>query len=112
VAFAFGLAASSFFPALLMGIFSKRMNREGAIAGMLCGILFTFGYITYFQFLDGTPDQYLLGITPEGIGFVGMLINFAVAFLVSAFTPAPPQVVQEMVENIHIPSGSGEASHH
>jgi cation/acetate symporter len=112
VAFAFGLAASSFFPALLMGIFSKRMNREGAIAGMLCGILFTFGYITYFQFLDGTPDQYLMGITPEGIGFVGMLINFAVAFLVSAFTPAPPQVVQEMVENIHIPSGSGEASHH
>ena len=112
VAFAFGLAASSFFPTLLMGIFSKRMNREGAVIGMLCGILFTFGYITYFQFLDGTPDQYFLGITPEGIGFVGMLINFAVAFLVSAFTPAPPQAVQEMVENIHIPSGSGEASHH
>lgn len=112
VAFAFGLAASSFFPTLLMGIFSKRMNREGAIAGMLCGILFTFGYITYFQFLDGTPDQYLLGITPEGIGFVGMLINFAVAFLVSAFTPDPPQEVQDMVESIHIPKGSGEATHH
>ncbi|CAA6679546.1 MULTISPECIES: sodium:solute symporter family protein [unclassified Lentimonas] len=112
VAFAFGLAASSFFPTLLMGIFSKRMNREGAIAGMLSGILFTFGYITYFQFLDGTPDQYLFGITPEGIGFVGMLINFVVAFVVSAFTPAPPKEVQEMVENIHIPSGSGEASHH
>ncbi|MDP4611323.1 MAG: cation acetate symporter, partial [Opitutales bacterium] len=112
VAFAFGLAASSFFPTLLMGIFSKRMNREGAIAGMLCGILFTFGYITYFQFLDGTPDQYLLGITPEGIGFVGMLINFAVAFSVSAFTPAPPQEIQEMVESIHIPKGSGDASHH
>ncbi|MGJ8648739.1 MAG: sodium:solute symporter family protein [Opitutaceae bacterium] len=112
VAFAFGLAASSFFPTLLMGIFSKRMNREGAIAGMLCGILFTFGYITYFQFLDGTPDQYLLGITPEGIGFIGMLINFAVAFLVSAFTPAPPQEVQDMVESIHIPKGSGDASSH
>jgi cation/acetate symporter len=112
VAFAFGLAASSFFPTLLMGIFAKRMNREGAISGMLCGILFTFGYITYFQFLDGTPDQYFLGITPEGIGFVGMLINFGVAFLVSAFTPDPPQEVQDMVENIHIPSGSGEASHH
>ena len=117
VAFAFGLAASSFFPTLLMGIFSKRMNREGAIAGMLCGILFTFGYIIYFQFklflyIEGAPDQLLLGITPEGIGFIGMLINFAVACLVSAFTPAPPQVVQEMVENIHIPSGSGEASHH
>ena len=117
VAFAFGLAASSFFPTLLMGIFSKRMNREGAIAGMLCGILFTFGYIIYFQFklflyIEGAPDQLLLGITPEGIGFIGMLINFAVACLVSAFTPAPPQAVQEMVENIHIPSGSGEASHH
>ena len=112
VAFAFGLAASSFFPTLLMGIFSKRINREGAVAGMLSGILFTFGYIIYFQFLDGTPDQFLLGITPEGIGFIGMLINFAVAFLVSAFTPALPQEVQEMVENIHIPSGSGEASHH
>jgi cation/acetate symporter len=73
---------------------------------------FHFWVYHLFQFLDGTPDQYLLGITPEGIGFVGMLINFAVAFLVSAFTPAPPQVVQEMVENIHIPSGSGEASHH
>ena len=79
---------------------------------MLCGILFTFGYIIYFQFLDGTPDQYLMGITPEGIGFVGMLINFAVAFLVSAYTAAPPKEVQEMVENIHIPSGSGEAPHH
>lgn len=112
VAFAFGLAASSFFPTLLMGIFSKRMNREGAIAGMLSGILFTFGYITYFQFLDGTPDQYLFGITPEGIGFVGMLINFVVAFVVSAFTPAPPQEVQAMVATIHIPSGSGEASQH
>jgi cation/acetate symporter len=112
VAFAFGLAASSFFPTLLMGIFSKRMNREGAIAGMLCGILFTFGYITYFQFLDGTPDQYLFGITPEGIGFVGMLLNFVVAFSVSAFTPAPPREVQEMVERIHVPSGSGEASEH
>jgi cation/acetate symporter len=112
VAFAFGLAASSFFPTLLMGIFSKRMNRAGAISGMLSGILFTFGYITYFQFLDGTPDQYFLGITPEGIGFVGMLINFAVAFVVSSFTPEPPQEVQDMVEQIHIPSGAGDASHH
>ena len=112
VAFAFGLAASSFFPTLLIGIFSKRMNREGAIAGMLCGISFTIGYIVYFQFLDGHADQYFLGISPEGIGFVGMLINFGVAFLVSAFTPEPPQKVQDMVENIHIPSGSGEASHH
>ena len=112
VAFAFGLAASSFFPTLLVGIFSKRMNREGAIAGMLCGISFTIGYILYFQFLGGTKEQYFLGITPEGIGFIGMLINFAVAFVVSAFTPAPPQEVQDMVESIHIPSGASDASHH
>lgn len=112
VAFAFGLAASSFFPTLLMGIFSKRMNRSGAIAGMLSGILFTFTYITYFQFLGGTPDQYFFGITPEGIGFVGMLINFVVAFVVCAFTAKPPEHIVEMVENIHIPSGAGEAKGH
>lgn len=112
VAFAFGLAASSFFPTLLIGIFSKRMNKEGAISGMACGILFTIGYIVYFQFLGGKKEQYFLGITPEGIGFIGMLINFAVAFVVSSFTPAPPQEVQDMVENIHIPKGSGDASAH
>jgi cation/acetate symporter len=112
VAFAFGLAASSFFPTLLMGIFSSRMNKEGAISGMLAGITFTFGYITYFQFLDGTPDQYFFGITPEGIGFVGMIINFVVAFVVSAFTPRPPQHIVEMVESIHIPNGSSEAQNH
>ena len=112
VAFAFGLAASSFFPTLLIGIFFKKMNREGAISGMVAGIVFTIGYILYFQFLDGTKEQLLFGISPEGIGFVGMLINFAVAFTVSAFTPEPPQDVQDMVESIHIPTGSGEASHH
>ncbi|MGB0744601.1 MAG: sodium:solute symporter family protein, partial [Opitutales bacterium] len=109
VAFAFGLAASSFFPTLLMGIFSSRMNKQGAISGMLAGITFTFGYITYFQFLGGTPDQYLYGITPEGIGFVGMLINFAVAFAVSSFTPSPPEHIIDMVESIHIPSGDEES---
>ncbi len=112
VAFAFGLAASSFFPTLLMGIFSQRMNKHGAISGMIAGISFTIGYIVYFQFLGGTSAQYLLGISPEGIGFVGMLINFATAFIVSAFTPPPPPEIREMVENIHIPSGAGEASHH
>ncbi|HAV14488.1 MAG TPA: cation acetate symporter [Opitutae bacterium] len=112
VAFAFGLAASSFFPTLLIGIFSKRMNREGAISGMICGIVFTISYIIYFQFLGGHKEQYFLGITPEGIGFIGMLINFAVSFIVSSFTPAPPQDVQDMVESIHIPSGSGDASDH
>lgn len=112
VAFAFGLAASSFFPTLLLGIFSRRMNKQGAIAGMIAGITFTSAYIIYFQFLGGTKDQYILGISPEGIGFVGMLINFATSFIISALTPAPPEEIQEMVENIHIPSGSKEATHH
>jgi cation/acetate symporter len=103
VAFAFGLAASSFFPTLLMGIFSKKMNKEGAIAGMLAGISFTLGYIIFFQFLGGNPEQYLFGISPEGIGCVGMLLNFGVAFLVSSFTPAPPQEVVDMVESIRLP---------
>ena len=108
VAFAFGMAASSFFPTLLMGIFSKRVNKEGAIAGMVLGITFTLGYIIYFQFLGGTKDQYFLGISPEGIGFVGMLINFAATFIVSALTPAPPQEVQNMVESIRIPASSDD----
>ena len=103
VAFAFGLAASSFFPTLLMGIFSKKVNKEGAIAGMLSGITFTLGYIIYFQFLGGIPEQYLLGISPEGIGCIGMLLNFSVAFLVSSFTPPPPQDVVDMVESIRMP---------
>ncbi|MGD7653441.1 MAG: sodium:solute symporter family protein [Verrucomicrobiales bacterium] len=109
VAFAFGLAASSFFPTLLIGIFSKKMGRDGAVAGMLSGIVFTMGYIVYFQFLGGTPDHYLFGITPEGIGAVGMLLNFAVAYVVNLFTGEAPEYVQEMVENIHVPTGAGDA---
>ncbi|MGJ8632743.1 MAG: sodium:solute symporter family protein [Luteolibacter sp.] len=118
VAFAFGLAASSFFPTLLMGIFSKRINKQGGIAGMLCGIIFTLVYIIYFQFWFVVPegkqavDFYFFGISPEGIGFVGMLINFSVAFIVSYLTPAPPQEVQDMVERIRLPSNAGEATHH
>lgn len=104
VAFAFGLAASSFFPTLLMGIFSSRVNRTGGIAGMICGIAFTSSYIVYFQFLGGTKEELLFGITPEGIGFIGMLINFAVTFVVSALTAAPPEHIKEMVANIHIPT--------
>ncbi|MBK1831871.1 cation acetate symporter [Verrucomicrobiaceae bacterium R5-34] len=103
VAFAFGLAASSFFPTLLMGIFNKRMNKEGAVSGMVCGILFTISYIVYFQFLGGTKDQWFLGISPEGIGFVGMLVNFAVALVVRFFTPAPPEHIQHMVDRIRRP---------
>jgi cation/acetate symporter len=103
VAFAFGLAASSFFPSLLLGIFSKRMNKEGAIAGMVCGILFTLGYIVYFQFMGGTKDQYFFGISPEGIGFVGMIINFAVSFIVSRITPEPPQEIRDLVDRVRHP---------
>jgi cation/acetate symporter len=112
VAFAFGLAASSFFPTLLMGIFSSRVNRAGGIAGMIVGILFTSGYIVYFQFLGGTSDQFFLGISPEGIGFVGMLINFAVTITVSACTAPPPESVRAMVDSIHIPNGAGSAKEH
>jgi len=111
VAFAFGLAASSFFPTLLMGIFSKRVNREGGIAGMVSGIAFTLGYIIYFQFMGGDKANYLFGISPKGIGIIGMCVNFIVAFIVSSFTPPPPKEVQEMVEDIRIPSGAGEATH-
>ena len=109
VAFAFGLAASSFFPALLMGIFSSKMNKYGAIAGMLSGISFTVSYIVYFQFLGGQPDQYLFGITPEGIGFVGMLLNFSVALFVKLFTGDAPEYVQKMVAEIHIPTKSKQS---
>ena len=115
VAFAFGLAASSLFPAIVMGIFSKTMNKEGAIAGMLTGLLFTAGYIIYFKFVDSTANiaaNWFLGISPEGIGMVGMLVNFGVAAIVSRVTAATPLHVQEMVESIRFPKGSGEASGH
>jgi len=110
VAFAFGLACSSFFPAIILGIFVKRANREGVVSGMLAGIIFTASYIIYFKFLGGTPDQLWFGISPEGIGALGMLINFAVAFVVSRFTPPPPIEIQELVEHIRVPSGSSGPS--
>ena len=106
VAFAFGLAASTIFPALLMGIFSKRLNKEGAITGMIFGLIFTSSYIIYFKFINtslNVPENWLLGISPEGIGFVGMLINFAIAFIVSSVTNNPPKEINEMVENIRKP---------
>jgi cation/acetate symporter len=113
VAFAFGLAASSFFPTLLMGIFAKRVNKHGGITGMICGITFTLLYIIYFQFGiigfgKGTPDQYLFGISPEGIGTIGMLLNFAVAFIVSSFTPPTPKHIVDLVDSIHFPRTAGE----
>ena len=116
VAFAFGLAAASYFPAIIMGIFSKRMNGPGAISGMIVGLLFTITYIVYFKFIVdpsyNVADNWFLGISPEGIGTVGMLINFLVSFVVSSLTPPPPQSVQDMVEDIRIPAGAGEAQSH
>jgi len=106
VAFAFGLAASSFFPAIIMGIFSKRMNREGAVSGMLAGITFTASYIIYFKFISpelNTAEHWLFGISPEGIGTVGMLLNFAVAIVVMRFTPPPPDDIQHLIEDIRTP---------
>ena len=110
VAFAFGTAASSFFPTLLMGIFSRRMNKEGAIAGMVAGIGFTLSYIIYFQFGGGTKDQYFFGISPEGIGFLGMLINFGVAAIVAAITPAPPKEVTDLIDKVRYPGGEETAA--
>ncbi len=105
VAFAFGLAAASFFPILVLGIFSLRTTREGAIAGMLSGIGFTAAYIIYFRFFNRAagPDEWLFGISPEGIGTIGMLLNFAVTLTVSRFTPPPPAEVQELVYEIRNP---------
>ncbi len=112
VAFAFGLAASSFFPVILLGIFSRRMNREGAVAGMITGITFTASYIVYFSFINpaaDTPEHWWWGISPEGIGGVGMLLNFAVALGVSRVTPPPPEPIQIMLDKIRVPRGAGEA---
>ncbi|MEQ8977322.1 MAG: cation acetate symporter, partial [Deltaproteobacteria bacterium] len=103
VAFAFGLAASSFFPAIILGIFSKRANRYGAVTGMIVGIVFTASYIAYFKFMGGTADQYWFGISPEGIGTLGMLLNFAVSLTIMQFTPPPPERIQTMVEMIRVP---------
>ncbi len=105
VAYAFGLAASSFFPILVLGVFSKRVTKEGAIAGMLSGIGFTGAYIVYFTARpDAGAADWLLGISPEGIGTVGMLLNFAVTLVVSYLTPPPPAEVQQLVEDIRLPS--------
>ncbi|MFZ9074512.1 MAG: sodium:solute symporter family protein [Flavobacteriaceae bacterium] len=109
VALAFGLAASSFFPAIILGIFDKRMNREGAISGMIVGILFTITYIIHFKPQlggSGLPEDFWWGIAPEGIGTLGMLINFVVALGVSRFTASPPKEVQELTEQIRTPRGS------
>ncbi|MBC7138006.1 MAG: cation acetate symporter [Defluviimonas sp.] len=121
VALAFGLAAATIFPALMMGIFSKRINKEGAIAGMLVGLIFTGVYIFLYKgwfFIPGTnmladiPANYLFGISPLSIGSVGAVLNFAAAFLVSGMTREPPHEVQELVESIRVPRGAGSATGH
>jgi cation/acetate symporter len=115
VAFAFGLAAASLFPALVLGIFSRRANKEGAISGMIVGLVFTFTYIAYFKFFApdlNSAENWLWGISPEGIGSIGMVLNFAFALTVSHFTSQPPQSVQELVDNIRVPSGSGAPAQH
>lgn len=115
VAFAFGLAAASLFPALLLGIFYKPMNKEGAITGMLVGLIFTFSYIVYFKFVSpqlNTAEHWLFGISPEGIGFIGMLLNIIGAVVISKITNPPPLEVQNLVDDIRIPAGAGSAHQH
>ena len=112
VAFAFGLAAAAFFPTIILGVFDKRMNKEGAIAGILTGLIFTFGYIIYFVFMGGDKADYFLGIAPTGIGTIGTILHLIVALVVSRMTPEPPQEIQDLVEKIRIPSGAGEAHDH
>lgn len=115
VALAFGLAAASFFPAIILGIFDKRMNKEGAVAGMVTGILLMLFYMIKFKldgFGGGNPSDWWLGISPEGFGTVAMLVNFIVSFSVSRFYPPPPEEVQEMTESIRYPRGAGKAIQH
>lgn len=121
VALAFGLAAASFFPAIILGIFYKKMNKEGAIAGMIVGLLLMLFYMLKFKFglfdggkeaVAGLKESWWFGISPEGFGTIAMIVNFIVAFAVNSFTKAPPQDVQDIVEHIRIPSGVGEAINH
>jgi len=114
VAFAFGLAAASFFPVIFLGIFWKRANREGAVAGMTLGLAFTVSYIMYFKFIQpdlNLPMHWFLGISPEGIGTVGMLLNFFVTIVISLMTQPPPESVQAMVEQIRLPERDDSSAH-
>jgi cation/acetate symporter len=114
VALAFGLAAASFFPAIILGIFDKRMNKEGAITGMVVGILLMLFYMMKFKFDwfgGGSKEDWWFGVSPEGFGTIAMTINFIISIIISRFTPSPSNDVQEIVENIRIPSGAGKATH-
>jgi cation/acetate symporter len=121
VALAFGLAASSIFPALMMGIFYKRMNKEGAIAGMVAGLGVTLLYVFQHKgimfiastsYMGGMPENWFMGIEPNAFGAIGALVNFAVAFAVSRVTAAPPDHIQHLVEDIRVPHGAAEATGH
>jgi cation/acetate symporter len=117
VAFAFGLAAASFFPAIILGIFDKRTNKEGAISGMIAGLVFTTVMIVLMQSdkllgMKAPVIKSVAGISAEGIGIVGMLLNVAITLIVSRFTPPPPEKIQLMIEDIRIPRGAGDASTH
>ena len=121
VALAFGLAAATLFPALMMGIFSKKMNTQGAVAGMLVGLfatlIYIFTYLGWF-FIPGTntlansPDNWLFGISPLSFGAVGAVLNFVVAYIVMKITAEPPEHIQELVESIRVPRGAGSAVDH
>jgi cation/acetate symporter len=107
VAFAFGLAAASFFPAIIMGVFSRKTNKEGAMCGMLAGITFTAGYIIYFKFINpaaNVPENWWFSISPEGIGTLGMILNFVIMWAVSRVTKEPPQEIQDMVASLRYPA--------
>jgi cation/acetate symporter len=115
VAFAFGLAAASLFPAIFLGIFSRRMNTLGAVAGMCAGLLFTSAYIVYFKFIRpdlNSSEHWLFGISPEGIGVLGMLINFTVALALCRLQAAPPFEIQELIDDIRVPAGAKVAHDH
>ena len=112
VALAFGLACASVFPTIMLGIFYKRMNTQGAIAGMLTGLVATIAYMWYFVWGGGTPDQYFMGISPGGFGTVGMILHFIVAYAVAQVTPEPPAEIQAIVEDLRIPRGAGSAHAH
>ncbi len=116
VALAFGLAAASFFPAIILGIFYKKMNKEGAIAGMVIGTITMLLYMIKYKlgwFDEVVPDksEWWFGISPEGFGAIAMMLNFIVSIIIMKFTPEPPEDVQDIVENIRIPSGAGQATH-
>ncbi|MDN3617939.1 sodium:solute symporter family protein [Polaribacter undariae] len=115
VALAFGLASASFFPAIVLGIFDKKMNKEGAISGMVIGLVLMLFYMMKFKldmFGGGTEEDWWFGTSPEGFGTIAMVVNFVISVVVSRMTAAPPKDVQDMVESIRIPSGAGEASDH